>query len=72
MDSSLFMSLQTLFHLNCYCNLSLIILWNWNGTAIFLHCREGMKQGYPLDMVDYGIIVLPLVKNLKAVHPDIT
>ena len=29
-------------------------------------------SGDPLDMVTYGIGVLPLIKRLKAAHPDIT
>ena len=31
-----------------------------------------MTQAYPLAMVAYGIGVLPLIKNMKALHPDIT
>ena len=29
-------------------------------------------KGYPLDMVAYGIDVLPLIKHLKAYFLDIT
>ena len=29
-------------------------------------------QGDPLDMVAYGIGVLPLIKRLKATYPDVT
>ena len=31
-----------------------------------------MTQGYPLDMVAYGIIILPLTKVLKSTYPDVT
>ena len=43
-----------------------------NGTAIFLHSREGVMQGVPLSMVAYGIGVLTLIKQLKAPYPEFT
>ena len=42
------------------------------GQPIFLHSREGVTQGAPLDMVAYGIGVLPLIKHPKAAYPDVT
>ena len=48
---------------NCYCHWSSLILWNGNGTASFLHSREGMSQEGPLDTVAYVIGILPLIKN---------
>ena len=51
---------------------SFLIFCNRNGTASFLHSREGMTQGDPKAMVDYGIVILLLIKNLKAEYLDIT
>ena len=31
-----------------------------------------MTQGDPLAIIDYGIYILPLIKNLKWVIPDVT
>ena len=39
---------------------------------IIIHSREGVAQGYPLEMIDYGIVILPLIKNLKRAIPDVT
>ena len=51
------------FVLNFYCHWSLLVLQNENGTAIFVHSvREGVIKGYPLDMVTYGIDVLPMIQ----------
>ena len=43
-----------------------------NGTASFLHSREGVTQEVPLDMIAYGISILPIIKNLKQEIPDVT
>ena len=51
------------FYFNCYCHWSLIVLWNGNGTASFLHSREGVVQGEPLAIITYGINILPLINN---------
>ena len=37
-----------------------------------MHSREGLTQGGALAMVAYGLGVLPLIKNLKTAHPDVT
>ena len=52
--------------------LSLLGLWNVNGTVNFLHSKEGVTQGYPLAMIVYGIGIFPLIKNLKREIPDVT
>ena len=59
------------FVFNCYCHWSSLVLCNRNRTASILNSREGVMQGYPLAMVDYGLWVLLKTKNLKAAHPDV-
>ena len=59
------------FIFSCYRHWSSLVLRNRNGTSIFLHSREGVKQREPLAMVAYGIGILLLIKNLKAEFTDI-
>ena len=42
-----------------------LFLRNGNGTASFLHSREGVMQGDPLAMMSFTIGTLLLIKNLK-------
>ena len=53
-------------------NWSSLFLRNGNGTASFLHSREGVTQGDTLETIAYGISVLPLINNLKWEIPDVT
>ena len=62
----------SIFFFNFYRHWSSFILRNGNGTAIIIHSREGMAQGYPLTMIAYGIGIIPLIKNLKQEIPDVT
>ena len=43
-----------------------------NGTASFLHSREGVKQGDSIAMIAYRIEIIPLIKKLKREIPDVT
>ena len=60
------------FVFNWYRHWSSLVLWNGNGTASFLHSREGVTQGYPLTVIAYGIGILTLINNLKREIPDVT
>ena len=60
------------FVFNFYCHWSLLVLWNSNGTASFLHSKEGATQGDTLAMIAYGICILPLINNLNPEIPDVT
>ena len=60
------------FIFNFYHHWLSLVLWNWNGTASFLHSREGVTQGGPIAMIAYGIGILPLIKYLKWEIPDVT
>ena len=55
---------------NCYFHWLSLVLRNGSGTASFWNIRDCVNQGDPLDIVDYIIGVLPLIKRLKAVYPD--
>ena len=57
---------------NIYCYWSFLVLQNSNGTAIFLHSKEGVMQGGPFVTIVYGRGIIPLIKNLKQDIPDVT
>ena len=40
--------------------------------ATIIHSREGVTQGYPLDMISYSIGVITLTKRLNLTYPDVT
>ena len=40
--------------------------------ANIVHSREGVTQGDPLDIVSYGVGVLPLIKHHKSMQPNVT
>ena len=60
------------FFFNCYRRWSLLVLRDDNGTASFLISKEGVTQGDHIAMIAYGIIITPLIKNLKWDIPDVT
>ena len=37
-----------------------------------LHSKEGVTQGDTLDMIAYGIGVLPVIRELRVSHPRVT
>ena len=60
------------FVLNCYRHWSSLVLCNNNGIDSFLHSKEGVTQGDPLEMIVYGFGILPLINKLKRDILDVT
>ena len=60
------------FVLNCYRQQPFLVLRNRDGTVNIIHSREGVTKGNSLPMVDYGIRIIPLMKCLKSMYPDVT
>ena len=38
----------------------------------FLHIKEGVTHGDPLNMIKYGLGILPLIRDLWTAHPGST
>ena len=61
------------FTFNCYRHWATLVVRDiGDGSGHFLHSKERVTQGEPLDMISYGIGVLPLIRNLREAHPRIT
>ena len=43
-----------------------------DGSGHFLYRKEGVTQGDPLSIITYGMVVLPLIRELQDVHPCVT
>ena len=43
-----------------------------NVSGPFLHIKEVGTHGGPLSMIDYGIWILPLIRDLRDAHPQFT
>ena len=59
---------------NFYCHWSSLVLRNRSGVASFLHSKEGVTQGDPLDMFTYSIGILLLKKSESRIswrQPDL-
>ena len=61
------------FTFNCYRHWdTLVVRDTGDGSGHFLHSKEGVNQGDLLAMIEYGIRVLPLIRELWSAHPWIT
>ena len=60
------------FTFNCYRHwATLVVRDTADGSAHFLHSKEGVNQWEPLTMIAYGIGVLPLIRDLRRAHPRV-
>ena len=39
--------------------------------TVFLFSKEGVTQGFPLAMVGYGLLILPIIRKLKKEFSDV-
>jgi hypothetical protein len=60
-----------IFAFNCYNHHSLLIVRNPDGMPTCMFSREGVTQGHPIAMFCYGIGILPMVRQLKAIYPEL-
>eukprot|EP00978_Attheya_sp_CCMP212_P001429 scaffold3002_cov64-Attheya_sp.AAC.2 len=60
------------FLFNVYRHWSTLIIRGVDGKALGILSREGVTQGDPIAMVAYGLMMLPLIKQLKREHPDVS
>ena len=59
------------FAFNCYRYWAHILLRHPVDTPFIILGREGVTQGYPLLMFLYGIILVPLVEELRDDNPTL-
>jgi hypothetical protein len=55
------------FVFNCYKHWAVLVLHGNDGLTV-IFSREGVTQGDPLSMFDYGIGILSLIRQLKAAN----
>ena len=60
------------FAFNCYRHRAALVIRKGDGTGHFLYRNEGMTQVDPLEMVAYGMGILPLIRYLRMSHPSVT
>ena len=61
------------FTFNCYRNWATLLMRDIEeGSDHLLNSKEGVTQGGPLAISTYGILVLPLIKELQDAHPHVT
>ena len=62
----------THFTSKCYHHWATLVVLNEDGSGYFMHSNEGVIQGGPLAIIDYGIEIFPLNRELCTVHPHVT
>ena len=60
------------FAFNCYRHWATLAIRACDGTGNFLFSKKGVTEGETLTMVEYGLGILPLIRELRKVHSDIT
>ena len=53
------------FVFNMYKHWSVLIVRNGDKALVIIQSREGVRQGDPLAMIAYAILLLPLIRHLK-------
>ena len=43
-----------------------------DGAGHFLHSKEGVNQGYPLAMIEYGLGILTFIWDFRTAQPGVT
>ena len=49
------------FTFNCYCHWDTLVVQDLKGSGHFLQSKEVVTKGDPLEMIVYGIGVLPFI-----------
>ena len=62
----------TQFTFNRYCHWVTLVVLNVDGSGHLLHSKGGRTQGYLLVIIDYGIGILPIIRELRDAHPYAT
>ena len=60
------------FEFNCYRHWSKLVIRAGDGTGHFFFRKEGVTQGDPLSMVACGLIILPLIRELRQARHGVT
>ena len=60
------------FSFNCYRHWATLVIRAGDGMVHFLHRKKGATQGDRLAMITYGLGILPLIRDLRTVHPAVT
>ena len=60
------------FSFNCYLYWATLVTRAGDGIGNFLHIKEGVTQWDPLEIIAYGLGIIPLIRDLWAAHPGIT
>ena len=60
------------FIFNCYFQWDNLVVREVDVSGYFLNSKEGVSQGATLAMINYGIGILPLIRELHNVHIKVT